>query len=83
MLVPVPAGSATGGVLVAVFVLLGIAVATAVWVFTDARESAGRGRPIVSSVGSIELRTPVAWILACLLLWEFVFPLYIDSRGLS
>lgn len=83
MLFPVPAGSVTGGVLLAVFVLLGIAVATALWVYADARESAERGRPIVSSVGSIQLRTPVAWFLACLLLWEFVFPLYIDSRELS
>lgn len=76
-------GSATGGVLVSVFVLLGVAVATAVWVHTDAQESARRGRPIVSSVGSIQLRTPVAWFVACLLLWEVVFPLYIDSRGMS
>lgn len=83
MLIPVPAGSATGGVLVAVFVLLACAFATAVWVYTDAQASAGRGRPIVSSVGSVQLRTPVAWFFACLLLWEFFFPLYIDSRNMS
>ncbi len=83
MLCAVPAGGAAGGVLVAVFVLLAIAGATAVWVYTDAQKSAGRGRPIISSVGSIQLRTPVAWFLGCLLLWELVFPLYIDSRGLS
>ena len=80
---PTPLGSATGGMLVAVFVVLGIALATAEWVYTDAQESAGRGRPIVSSVGSFQLRTPAAWFFACLLLWEFVFPLYIDSRSLS
>ena len=82
-MLPVPMGSTTGGVLVAVFVLLGCAFATAVWVYTDAQASAGRGRPIVSSVGSFQVRTPAAWFFACLLLWELFFPLYIDSRSLS
>ena len=83
MLLPVPAGSAVGGALMAVLVLLGIMFATAVWVYTDAKASAGRGRPIVASVGSFQLGTPVAWLFACLLLWELFFPLYIDSRSLA
>ena len=74
MLFSVPAGSDVGGALVAVLVLLGIMFASAVWVYNDAKTSAGRGRPIVSSVGSFQLSTPVAWFFACLLMWELFFP---------
>ncbi len=81
MLFAVPAVSAVGGMLIAILLVVGIVLATAAWVYKDARVSAGRGRPIVSSVGSVQLSTPMAWFLACLLLWEFCFPLYIDSRG--
>lgn len=81
MLLAVPAGSAVGGALVAVLVLLSIVFATAVWVYMDAEASAGRGRPTVRSVGSFQLRTPAAWFFACLLMWELFFPLYIDSRN--
>ena len=79
MLFPVNAASTT---LVAVCVL-GIVFASAVWVYTDARMYADRGNPIVLSVGSFQLRTPIAWFLACLLLAEFFLPVYIDSRSLS
>lgn len=79
MLFPV---NAAGTTLVAVCVL-GIVFASAVWVYTDARTYADRGNPIVLSVGSFQLRTPIAWFLACLLLAEFFLPVYIDSRSLS
>jgi hypothetical protein len=82
MLFAVPAVSAAGGMLIAILVLGVIVLATAAWVYKDAKASAGRGRPIVSSVGSVQLSTPMAWFVACLLLWEFCFPLYIDSRSL-
>ena len=83
MLLAVPAVSAAGGMLIAVLLVVCIVLATAAWVYKDAKASAGRGRPIVSSVGSLQLSTPTAWFLACLLLWELCFPLYIDSRSLS
>ncbi|OBK28309.1 hypothetical protein A5634_20595 [Mycobacterium asiaticum] len=70
-----------GGLLVAAVELLGIVLATALWVYADARAHAGRGRPVVSSVGSLQLTTPVAWFLGCLVLWETIFPHYIDMRG--
>jgi hypothetical protein len=81
MLFAVPAVSAAGGMQIAILLLVGIVLATAAWVYKDARASAGRCRPIVSSVGSVQLSTPVAWFVACLLLWELCFPLYIDSRS--
>lgn len=82
MLFAIPAAGAAGGVMVAILLFVGIVLATAAWVYKDAKASAGRGRPIVSSVGSVELRTPISWFVACLLLWELCFPLYIDSRSL-
>jgi hypothetical protein len=57
--------------------------ATALWVYMNAEAAAGRGRPIVRSVGSFQLRTPTAWFVACLLLCELFFPLCIDSRNRS
>lgn len=78
-----PVGSPAHGLVMAVLVLLGIVVATAVWVYADAKAFSGRGRPIVSSLGSVQLDTPMAWFLACLLMWEMVFPHYIDSRSMS
>ena len=81
MLFAVPGVSGAGGMLIAILLVVGIVLATAAWVYKDAKASAGRGRPIVSSVGSLQLSTPVAWFVACLLLWELCFPLYIDSRS--
>ncbi|MDF2824480.1 MAG: hypothetical protein K0R68_1888 [Mycobacterium sp.] len=80
-MLPVPAGSAAGGVLFIVVVLLGALLATAMWVYADARTSAKRGRPVVSTVGRYQLRTPASWFVACLLLWELCIPLYLDTRG--
>jgi hypothetical protein len=79
MLFPVSGAAAA---LVAVCVLA-IAFASAVWVYTDARMYADRGNPIVLSVGSFQLRPPIAWFFACLLLAELFLPVYIDSRSLS
>ncbi len=62
--------------------LVAIVLSTAAWVYKDAKASAGRGRPVVSSVGSVQISTPIAWFVGCVLLWEFCFPLYIDSRSL-
>ncbi|BDB43689.1 MULTISPECIES: hypothetical protein [Mycobacterium] len=67
-------------VVVAVVELLAIVFATATWVYLDARAHAGRGRPIVSSYGSINIDTPAAWFLACLVMWETFFPHYIAQR---
>ncbi len=83
MLFAVPAVSGTGGMLIAILLALVIVLVTAAWVYRDAKAFAGRGRPIVSSVGSLQLSTPIAWFVACLLLWELCFPLYIDSRSPS
>lgn len=56
-------------------------LAAACWVYTDAREQAQRGNPVVMSVNSFELSTPAAWFVCCLLMGELFLPLYLDSRN--
>jgi len=73
--------AATAG-LMAVF-LASALFAAAVWVYSDAKTHAGRGRSIAVSVGTLRLDTPAAWFLACLLLGEFFIPMYVDSRGMA
>ena len=68
-------------VVVAVVELLAILFATAGWVYVDARAHAVRGRPIISSYGSVQLNSPVAWFLACLVMWETFFPHYMAMRS--
>jgi hypothetical protein len=64
-----------------IIVVLSVMFAAAAWVYTDAKTHAGRGNPIAASVGSLRLRTPVAWFLVCLVAGEMFIPLYVDSRG--
>lgn len=79
---PFAVPAVSGGMGIALLAVMVIVLGTTAWVYRDAKASAGRGRPVVSSVGSVRLGTPIAWFLACLVLWEFCFPLYIDSRNL-
>jgi hypothetical protein len=64
-----------------IIVVLSVMFAAAAWVYADAKTHAGRGNPIAASVGSLRLRTPVAWFLVCLVAGEMFIPLYVDSRG--
>jgi hypothetical protein len=71
------------GVALVAACVVGLAFITAVWVYTDAKTYADRGNPIILSIGSFQLRTPIAWFFACLLLAELFLPAYIDNRGIS
>jgi hypothetical protein len=77
-----PAGHLPDSLVVALL-LFGFALAAATWVHSDARAHARKGRPIVSSIASVKLRTPIGWFLACLLLTELVLPVYVDCRPTS
>ena len=79
-MLPVPTAGSAAGALIALLAVLTIALAAAAWVYTDAKASSGRGRPVTVSVGSLRISTPTAWFLACLVLSEMFLPLYIDSR---
>jgi hypothetical protein len=71
-----PSVTALGPILVLLAVL-----ATDVWVYGDAKANAERGTPVVFSLGTFEIDTPLAWLLGCLLLWVVFFPLYMTRRG--
>jgi hypothetical protein len=66
--------------LIPILVLL-IALSSDVWVFVDAKAHDERGTPVVASIGRLEVATPAAWLLGCLLLWILFFPLYITRRN--
>jgi hypothetical protein len=70
---------AAGPALALAFVVV-ILVASALWVYGDAKENAARGNPVVVSTSWFEVSRPVSWLLGCLLVWEVFFPLYVNSR---
>jgi hypothetical protein len=51
------------------------------WVYSDATAHSKRGEPVAASLGPLELTTPGAWLVACLLLWIVFVPLYVASRN--
>jgi hypothetical protein len=56
-------------------------LATDLWVFRDSQARAEQRRPVTLSIGNLELATPWAWLLGCLLLWVVVFPLHLRARA--
>ena len=50
------------------------------WVYADASSRHAAGRPVTMSVGQLELSTPRAWFIACIVLWILFFPLYLRAR---
>jgi len=61
--------------------LLLVVLAFDVWVYGEAKVRQARGRSVVATVGPARLSTPEHWLLGCLLLWVFVFPLYLIARN--
>ncbi|HET7490111.1 MAG TPA: hypothetical protein VFJ85_19460 [Acidimicrobiales bacterium] len=51
------------------------------WVFTDAQRKQSSGTPVVATLGPLELTSPTAWLLVCLVLFVVFFPLYVVARG--
>jgi hypothetical protein len=58
-----------------------VVVVLDLWVFLDARRCAREGAPVELRIGTFAVNTPVAWFLACLVLWIFFFPVYVVSRS--
>jgi hypothetical protein len=56
-------------------------LATDLWVYADAKAHKERGTPVVFSAGYLNVDTPVAWFLCCLVLWILFFPLYLTRRN--
>lgn len=76
----VSTADATAGVAIVLSLLVGLA-AIAGWVYRDARAQALLGRPVTGSLGALQLRTPAAWTVACVLLPEVALLAYVDCRA--
>ena len=66
--------------LVPVLVLL-VILAIDLWVYDDAKQRADQGAPVVVHIGAFVLEKPETWLVGCLVLWIFVFPLYMVSSA--
>ena len=51
------------------------------WVYRDAKRCADEGAPVVLRIGGLTVSTPAGWLLGCLVLWIFFFPMYVISRS--
>ncbi|MBV8984057.1 MAG: hypothetical protein JO248_06415 [Acidimicrobiia bacterium] len=62
-------------------IILAFVLGTDFWVYADAKRQDERGAPPVVTLLTIEIGTPNAWLVGCLLLWIIFFPLYLVARG--
>ena len=69
------------GAVPASLVLVLAIVASDVWVFVDAKRCSQAGSPVFLRIGPLSIETPLAWFVACVLLWIFFFPMYLVSRS--
>jgi hypothetical protein len=75
----VSTSDAATGVAIVLSLLVGLGM-IGVWVYRDASAHASRGRPATGSLGTLQLRTPAAWTMACVLLPEVALLAYVDNR---
>jgi hypothetical protein len=69
--------------LLASLLLLLIVVAADLWVYADAKRCAAAGSPVFLRIGTFRVHTPVAWLVGCVVLLIFFFPMYFVSRSHS
>jgi hypothetical protein len=60
--------------------VLAIVLGADLWVYADAKRRDELGTPVVVTIGPIEVGTPTAWLIGCLLLLIIFFPLYLVAR---
>jgi hypothetical protein len=61
-------------------VVLGLGVLVVVWIYSDAKQHAEVGNPVVGRLGNFTVATPAAWAAGCLVLSVIFIPLYIMTR---
>lgn len=64
-------------------VLLGLLVASVLWVLNDARVRADHRRAVIMRIGDLQIDRPEVWAAGCLVLWILFFPLYLKARSES
>lgn len=69
-----------GSTALVVFVPLVLVVVADAWVYADARSRRGTGREPGVRIGSLQVNTPEAWAIGCLVLFVIVFPMYLIAR---
>jgi hypothetical protein len=62
-------------------VVLVVIGAIDLWVYLDAKRCVDEGARVVLRIGGLVVSTPVAWLLGCVILWIFFFPMYVISRS--
>jgi hypothetical protein len=62
------------------FLLLLIVAATDIWVYFDAQRCVAAGSPIFFRIGGFRIDTPAAWLVGCIVVWIFFFPMYLVSH---
>ncbi len=62
-------------------VVLFMVVAADLWVYSDAKRCAAAGSPVFLRIGAFTISTPDAWLVGCVVLWIFFFPMYFVSRS--
>ena len=60
--------------------VLAVVLATAAWVYADARSSVRKGAPVVLSIGSFRVDTPEVWAAGCVVVCVLFVPLYLAAR---
>lgn len=50
------------------------------WVYRDAVARSEQHEPVAFRRGGLDISSPAAWALGCLILWPLFFPLYLLSR---
>ena len=57
-----------------------LVVAADIWVYADARSRQSAGREPGVRFGSLQVNTPEAWAIGCLVLFVIAFPTYLVAR---
>jgi hypothetical protein len=63
--------------------VLAVIVAADIWVYVDAKRCVAAGSPVFLRIGGLTIDTPVAWLLGCVIVWIFFFPMYFVNRSSS
>jgi hypothetical protein len=61
--------------------VVAVGIAVDLWVYSDAKQRAADGHPVVFRAGDFVLDSPAGWAMGCLILWVVFVPLYLASRA--
>jgi ribose/xylose/arabinose/galactoside ABC-type transport system permease subunit len=68
---------------VVTLVLMVAIFASDLWVYADVTHLQAQSRPIVATLGTVEIARPEMWLILVIIFWVFFFPLYLVARRVS